>query len=133
MHDIMRRAWVHAQTTVSPSRRPSMSAGGAVGSFLAAIHRIGWKSLAYNGVLTLGGTVIDLSTTAPHTVMRYLLDDCSIVVGGEPQLFGKLNCGLAGIDSGYTSRPTSDASQFVHFQGQVVPWLEPIASVLRSK
>ena len=81
---------MQSQVTVSTSKRTSVSAAGAAGSFLAAALRIGWKSLAFNAVLTIDGTLLKLDKEAPQTVMKFLVDDYHIAAAESTQLFQRL-------------------------------------------
>ena len=78
---------MHAQQTVSTSRRPSVSAVRVAGSFLAAATRIGWKGPAFNAVLTADDTLLELDKVAPKTVMKFMVDDCNIAAAHATQLF----------------------------------------------
>ena len=87
LHANMARAWMQAQITVSASKRPSASVGGSASSFVAALLRVGWRTLGFSSVMTLGGTLLDLTLTAPRTVLRYLVDDFAIVPASSSSLW----------------------------------------------
>ena len=63
--------------------RPSATAGGAAGSFLASIMRIGWTPPSFNSVVTLDGTTLRLDSDALTTVGRYLIDDYQTVTAAN--------------------------------------------------
>ena len=66
----LRYAWKFACCNAIRSQRPSVTAGGAAGAFIAAIDRIEWKSPAPDSVQTRDGTVLNLRDVAPYTVAQ---------------------------------------------------------------
>ena len=144
---ILQSAWKHACVRNITSRRPNTSAGGAAGSYIAALHRIQWTSPSYDHVQTRDGTIVNLSSTAPYTVLQYLTDDFHIVSAAATNLAARLTracspggnvpageCGSdpvqATVDG--TERSTKLCGQPLRHNGSLVPWFSPIASVLNS-
>ena len=125
----MKRAWMHAQTQVATSTRPSVSAGGAAGSFIAALHRLGWKSPSFETVRTREGIVLDLSQEAPRTVGRYYHDDYQAMSAATTKLL--VNGGLDGCERGHTTGTHESGSKST--VEEPVPWFDPAVTVLNSK
>ena len=126
---------MHAQQTVSTSRRPSVSAAGAAGSFLAAATRKGWKAPAFNAVLTADGTLLELDKVAPKTVMKFMVDDYNIAAAQATQLFHRLYEGTEPQPGGYAGwdSPADATAPYWRQHGSSIPWLEPAAAVLGSR
>ena len=78
LHNTMARAWVHDEATVFASKRLSQFVGRFAGSFVAALLRVGWRTLAFNHVRNIDGSLLDLIVAAPRTVLRHLVGDYSI-------------------------------------------------------
>ena len=130
----MQRAWMHAQLTVGRSRNPHLVAGGAVGSFFAAMASVGWSSPAYNAVITLDGTVILLEEEAPKTVERYLYDDYQTMVASSSSCLQSITSkGPDGSAGGHAAEHSSKSDgQYATRGTKLLPWFEPAASVLNS-
>ena len=92
----MAKAWVHAQSKVAKSQRLSLSAGGAAGSFIVALSRVGWKSPSYKSVMTRDGTIIDLGNVAPRTVQQFLADAFPILAATSSDIVQRLCGGVTG-------------------------------------
>ena len=132
LHGSMARAWLFAQSAVAMSKRPSMSAGGAASSFIAALSRVGWRSPSYHSVITRDGTTVDLLAVAPRTTLQYLVDDYSVVASAASDVVSRLNGGAGSHGGGYAQWHTSD-DRYVKQNGRCIPWFEPAAAVLNSK
>ena len=129
----MQRAWMQGQITVNRSSRHHMSSGGAAGAFFTAINAVGWRSPAYNVVITADGTSIDLSQEAPRTVERFLRDDYSITSSSSTSIAKTMNSSPADRVGGYAARcHAADGTTYEQYNGNVVPWFEPAASVVNS-
>ena len=128
----MARAWLFAQSAVAKSKRPSLSAGGAAGSFIAALSRVGWRSPSYHTVVTRDGTFLDLLAVAPRTTLQYLVDDYSVVASAASDVVLRINGGADSHGGGYAQWHTSD-DRYVKHHGRCIPWFEPAAAVLNSK
>ena len=85
------------------SKCPAASVGGVASSFLPGISCIGWKTLAFNAVLTVDGTLLDLSLVDPRTILRFLTDDSFIITGAKSDLPRRL--GFCSDNSGRGDAP----------------------------
>ena len=130
---VMAKAWAFAQTTMAKTKRPSLSLGGAAGSFVGALRRIGWRTPSYSSVITRDNTVIDLRKVAPRTVLQYLNDDYAITAAASSDIIRQLCQGMPqGQGGGYACWQSDDGS-FLCSKGMCLPWFEPAAAVLSSK
>ena len=128
----MQRAWMHGHLQVHRSSRPHVSAGGAAGSFFAAIQAVGWRSPAHDVVITIDGTQLALNLEAPKTVERYLADDYHIVTASSTSLLRPMVSGApVDLAGGHAARQVNH--QYATFNGQLIPWFEPAASVINAK
>ena len=128
----MQRAWMHGHIQVHRSSRPHVSSGGAAGSFFAAIQAVGWRSPAFDVVITVDGTHLALNREAPKTVERYLADDYHIVTASRTSLFRPTVSGApVDLAGGHAARQVNH--QYATFNGQLIPWFEPAASVINAK
>ena len=84
--ETMVSAWKQAHIATGLSTRPSVSAGGAASGYIAALRRVGWKSPAWDHLMTTQGTLLDLSITDPRTVMKYLTDDFDTITAAGTRL-----------------------------------------------
>ena len=132
LHGYMARAWMFAQSTVSGSKRPSLSAGGAAGSFIAALSRVGWRSPSYHSVVTRDGTILNLLNVAPRTTLQYLVDDYAVVASAASDVVSRLTGGPTDQGGGYARWHAAD-DRYVKVDEKCIPWFEPAAAVLNSK
>ena len=90
-------AWKFASTRMIATTKPSATAGGAAGAYLATLHRIQRTSPSYDHACTRDGTLLDLTSTAPYTVMQFVKDDFQIVTAAATSLATRLTvqCGIA--------------------------------------
>ena len=130
----MERAWMHAQTRVSTSNRPQTSSGGAAGTYIAALRRIGWSSPAYNAIRTRDGTILQLDQQAPKTILRFLQDDFDIAFAAATTVFTPQAEGPGNLAGGYAARKAAESEiRYCLVHGQPIPWFQPAASVINSK
>ena len=132
LHPKMARAWMHAQSVVAGSLRPSISAGGSAGSLLAALRRVGWVAPAFKWIKTLDGSMLDLTAVAPRTVMRYLADDFAITSAANSGLGKRLAKECVTLGGGYALWE-SPGEKYYNVDGRCIPWFEPAAAVLNSR
>ena len=125
----MQRAWMQGQLTVSRALRPVAAAGGAAGSFLASIKRVGWSSPAPNAVVTIDGTVLRRDVEAPRLVARFLLDDYQITTASAS---GAVEFAAVPVVRGHAATVSPMRDDAMH-NGKSVPWFEPEWSVLQSR
>ena len=125
---------MHAQSRVSASNRPQTSSGGAAGTYIAALSRIGWSSPAYNAIRTRDGTILQLDQQAPKTILRFLQDDFDIVFAAATTVFTPQQGGLGNLAGGYAERKAEESEiRYCLVRGQPIPWFQPAASVINSK
>ena len=130
----MERAWMHAQSCVSTSSRPQSSSGGAAGTYIAALKRVGWSSPAYNAVRTLDGTILQLDQQPPKTVLRFLQDDFQITFAAATAVFTPQDGSPGNLAGGYAGRKAVESDvRYCMVGGQPIPWFQPAASVINSK
>ena len=128
----MQRAWMHAQARVSSSYRPQAAAGGAAGTYMAALRRVGWASPAYNVIRTLDGTLLSVDQEAPKTIIRYLQDDYQITSAAASSIFKDV-CPQQSVGGHAAGSEASPQDRHVVHHGRLIPWFQPAASVINSK
>ncbi len=79
-------AWKWAQRTVGLSDQPHARVEGPAGALIATLRRLRWASPAAHAVKTLDGTILDMTITAPRTIIRWAVDDYWTVVGAMSQV-----------------------------------------------
>ncbi len=84
--DEMADAWKRAQQTVGLSDQPHARVEGPAGALIATLRRLRWASPAAHVVKTIDGTLLDMTVTAPRTLIRWAVDDYWMVVGAMSQL-----------------------------------------------
>ena len=142
--ETMVSAWKQAHIATGLSTRPSVSAGGAASGYIAALRRVGWKSPAWDHLMTMQGTLLDLSITDPRTVMKYLTDDFDTITAAGTRLAEEVTarCDVASSTisdpSGCGYVPGESDRLFtlenaMRYDGKLVPWFAPIAAVLNSR
>ena len=128
----MQRAWMQGVITSRSTTRPHSAAGGAAGSYLAAILAVGWKTPSFDSVVTLDGTVLSLSQVDPKTVLRFLNDDYQIVTAASSKIHEAALQSAFPQGAGGNAAPC-EAHSFMTHRGKPVPWYEPAASVINGR
>ncbi len=155
-------AWRYAQRTTGLSARPHSTANGAARSFVAALRRLGWRSPAYDALLTREGHLLKVGDVDVVTIMRYAEDDLMVRMGIESAVGRDINDPL-GERGHYRALPGAVAGavnvgdeevkahiagsteeeerlariwrgpRYQHEDGKVVPWLLPATMLLRRR
>ena len=131
----MQRAWMQGQLTVNRSAKPHASAGGAAGSFFAALRTVGWSSPTYDSVITLDGTTLMLSQNDSKTVQRFLWDDYQVSTAAATSLlYPKGQHAHVDLAGGHAAKVSvAGGLGYATLGGRLVPWFDPAAAVLSSK
>ena len=129
----LRYAWKFACCNAIRSQRPSVTAGGAAGAFIAAIDRIEWKSPAPDCVQTRDGTVLNLRDVAPYTVAQYVEEDFQIVTAAATSAAKRITDSCKPNTTGLAGRLIPTGIKPLVHRGRLVPWFSPAAAVVNSR